>query len=117
MQGEIVAIDAEFDAALVSPPAPPARVEHSLVIFQDGEAFERAFAPIVANPWSPYIAENLVATDFRSAHGTSPRWSRAGTALTFGFRRRTTNAGGVPTTIVHTLANLNLYIRSRPGAE
>jgi hypothetical protein len=115
-QGEIVAIDAEFDVALVSPQAPQAQVEHSLVIFQDGEVYERGFSPIVANQWTPFIAENLSASDFRNGQRQSPLWSRAGTSLAFGFRRRTTNAGTDTATVVHTIANLNLYIRSRPGA-
>jgi len=116
-QGEIVAIDAEFDVALGSPPAAQAQVGQSLVVFQDGEIYEFPMAPIVANSWSPCIAEHLSASDFRNSQHQSPLWTRAGTPLTFGFGRRTTNVSDTSSTIVHTIANLNLYIRSRPGAE
>ncbi|HZL85033.1 MAG TPA: hypothetical protein VFD07_06600 [Candidatus Krumholzibacteria bacterium] len=116
-QGEIVAIDAEFDAALVAPTAPQAQVEHALVFFQDGEIYARAYAPIVANQWTIYIAENLTAADFRDALGRSPDWSKGGTTLRFGFRRRSMTEPGVTTTAVHTMANLNLFIRVRPGPE
>ena len=116
-QGEIVAIDLEFDAALVAPMAPQAQVEHAWVVFQDGEIYARAFAPIVYNLWTNFHAENLTAADFRNALGRSPDWSRSGTALRFGFRRRSMSEAGVNTTVVHTIANLNLFVRSRPGPE
>ena len=116
-QGEIVELDAEFDAALLSPPEPLAEVEHALVVLQEGTVYSHPFAPIARNQWSTFLGEKLTAADFRNDLGQSPDWTRAGTTVSFGIRRSTRNALADSILIVHTMASLNLFVRSRPGAE
>lgn len=116
-QGEIVELDAEFDAALVSPPEPRAAVLHALVVMQEGSVYAHAYAPIARNQWLTFLGEKLTAADFRNELGQSPDWTRAGTTPSFGIRRTTLNAQADSVLIVHTMANLNLFVRSRPGAE
>ena len=117
-QGEVVSLDVEFDAALASPAAPAATVEHALVVFQNGEVYAaQPLAAIVANQWIPFFAESLVVADFRDAMGRTPDMSRNGALLYFGYRRRSTHQGSGDLTVVHTFGNLLVFIRSRPGPE
>lgn len=116
-QGEVVSLDVEFDAALVSPAAPAATVEHALVVFQNGEVYAHPLVAIVANQWIPFFAESLVVADFRDAMGRTPDMSSNGATLHFGYRRRSTHQESGDLTVVHTIGNLYLFIRSRPGPE
>ena len=116
-QGEVVSLDVEFDAALVSPVAPATTVEHALVVFQNGVVYTHPLVAIAANQWIPFFADSLVGADFRDAAGRTPNMSRTGDTLHFGYLRRTTHQGSGDLTVVHTIANLFVFIRSRPGPE
>jgi hypothetical protein len=116
-QGEIVAMDVEFDAAIVAPVARDEAVSQEVVLLQNGRTYAHAFAPIVANRWVPFVAENLAAADFRDSLGLAPDWSNTAPSWRLGYRRATINSLSEPESVVHTLANLNVFIWSRPGAE
>ena len=101
----------------MEPAAPAATVEQALVVFQNGAVYTHPLAAIVANQWIPFFAESLVVADFRDAMGRTPDMSRNGAVLYFGYRRRSTHQGSGDLTVVHTIGNLYVFIRSRPGPE
>jgi hypothetical protein len=116
-EGEVVLLDVEFDAALIEPTAPAATVEQALVVFQGDGVYTHPLAAIVANQWIPFVAESLVVADFRDALGRTPDMSRNGAVVYFGIRRRSTHQATGDLTVVHTIGDLYVFIRSRPGPE
>ena len=87
-------------------------------MFQKGEVYAAdPLSAIVANQWIPFVAESLVVADFRDAMGRTPDMSRNGALLYFGYRRRSTHQASGDLTVVHTIGNLYVFMRSRPGPE
>lgn len=86
-------------------------------MFQNEEVYTHPLGAIVANQWIPFFAESLVVADFRDAMGRTPDMSRNGALVYFGIRRRSTHQATGDLTVIHTIGNLYVFIRSRPGPE